>query len=436
MKQLKIAVEYERGLHNASDFTVANVAPNFLGHLLNVEEKDGKKETKYFHNEGTLHQTEFNSQPASSLNQLCLDFLKAEELNDRLSAELGVVNIPISETGAGLAEINPAVMHRVHGYQTIFGKEAVQRLIRISGIHLHIDQYKERAVDQFNALTALRPTIAFTSTSAISHQRKNSMNCHRYHAISDPSDGVFATIPEERGYISSIEELIDRDQRRYTLWLGAFSNPWYRRNNPDLPLTYTVESFRKYFQPENTGYPDIRNRPDIGQGTFELRINDTAPLDLIPAQAGLVLGFCNRILLQDNLAVEIAQKDFDYGFEGRKSVLLPNIETLDYYLSSLAMQEGLELENREVRDYNQALLGFAIKGIPAEEQHYFDPYVEILNSGKNMASQILTHLGHKEQYSESESAQANKLVWEKHQQAMRELEQKIGYKRGQLLCAE
>src|SRR3989344_9536820 len=165
MKPLQIAVEYERGLHHAHDFTVADVAIPFLYHPLNMSKE---VKTKYFHEEGTLHQTEFNSLPASSLAELCLDFLKAEELSDKICVELGVVNIPISETGAGLATINARKMHRIYGYETIFGEKATERLIRISGIHLHIDQYPERLTDQFNALTALLPTIAFTSTSPIS----------------------------------------------------------------------------------------------------------------------------------------------------------------------------------------------------------------------------------------------------------------------------
>ena len=240
MKSLKIAVEYERGLHDAATFMVVNRAPDFLYHPLNIEHSllqkvctrlqkflkfplDAEKgETKYFHEEGTLHQDEFNSLPASSLDELCADFLKAEEISDHICKELGAVNIPISENGAGRAKINPGVQHRIYGYEAVFGKEAVERLIKISGIHLHLDQYKPRLGDQFNALTALRPIIALTSTSPISHQGENSANCHRYKIFADPNYGVFAAVPEEIKYISRIEDLMARDKRRHETWVKRF----------------------------------------------------------------------------------------------------------------------------------------------------------------------------------------------------------------------
>lgn len=415
MEPLKIAVEYERGLHDATDFTVVNIAPRFLAHPLN---KDLKRETGYFVKEGTLHQTEFNSIPSSSLQELCHDFLKAEEISDKISAEFGAVNIPISETGAGSADINPAVMHRTDGYQAIFGKEAVQRLIRISGIHIHIDQYPERLVDQFNALTALRPTIAFTSTSSISHEGKNSVNCHRYIAIADPKDGVFAAIPEERGYIASMEDLLRRDRERYGKWIAAFAAPRNRQAGQDLPLAYGLETFREHFEQENTGYPDVRFRPKIGQGTYELRINDTAPLDIVLAQAAVVLGYVNRIM-QEAVPVEVSRS--------RKSrfnpdkVLLPSSEALGDY-TSLAVKNGLQ--NPEVNCYLYNLLEFAAKGLSPQEQHFLRPLYDLL-AEDNVASQVLNYLGHKPMYSPAEAALANRWMWERHQKGVAVLRERM-----------
>ncbi len=439
MKPLKIAVEYERGLHHAQDFTVADVAIPFLYHPLNMS-KDVK--TKYFHEEGTLHQTEFNSLPASSLAELCLDFLKAEELRDKICAELVDENTPISGTGAGLATINARNLHRIYGYETIFGEKATERLIRISGIHLHIDQNLERLTDQFNALTALLPTIAFTSTSPISHEGKNSMNCHRYHTIADPKEGVFVIpatkdIPkwsENRSYIASIKELEKRNKERYSRWNDEFSNTYNRHKNKNLPLDYNPKSFMLHFTEETTGYPDVRFRPDMGQGTFELRINDSAPLDIVLAQAGLVLGYMNQIMLGD-IPVTVAEnnhKNDNYQFN-KKSVILPNRCMLDHY-TDLAMNYGLE--NPQVRDYLSALCDFAKKGLSDEEQPYLKPYFEMLSTGENVATQLLKSLGHKIIYSPQDGALANRFVWEKHQQAVQTLQEKTGYQRGSLLCAE
>ncbi|MDO8510665.1 MAG: glutamate-cysteine ligase family protein [Nanoarchaeota archaeon] len=416
MGPLKIAVEHERGLHDATDFTVANIAPQFLAHVLN---KDEKRETGYFVKEGTLHQTEFNSVPSSSLHELCQDFLKAEKISDQISAELGVVNIPISETGAGLADLNPATTHRTHGYRAIFGKEAVQRLIRISGIHLHVDQYPERLVDQFNALTALRPTIAFTSTSSISHEGKNSVNCHRYIVIADPITGVFAAIPEERGYITSMDDLLKRDIERYGKWMAAFASPQNRQADQDFPPAYDLGTFRKHFEPENTGYPDVRFRPKIGQGTYELRINDTAPLDIVLAQAAVVLGYVNRIM-QEAVPVEISRTKQSY-FNPNK-VLLPSPETLSDY-TSLAVKNGLQ--HPEVNTYLHNLLEFAKQGLPPQERHFLQPLYELL-AEDNLASQVLNYLGgHKPTYSPAEAARANQWMWKRHKKGVAVLQERM-----------
>ncbi|HLD39821.1 MAG TPA: hypothetical protein VJB13_01645 [Candidatus Nanoarchaeia archaeon] len=433
MKPLQIAVEYERGLHHAHDFRVANLASEFLSHRLNLDERGN---TKYFHREGTRHQTEYNSlRPLSNLNLLCMEFLKAEELSDRISAELGVLNIPISETSAGVAEINPEVMNRVYGYQTIFGNEAVKKLIRISGIHLHVDQFPGRLADQFNALTALRPTIALTSTSSISYLGENKVNCHRYKIIADPKEGVFAKIPEERGYINSMEELERRDQERHNKWSTEFANSYNRRHSKGLPLTYNLDSFLEHFPVEKTGYPDVRNRPNMGKGTFELRINDTAPLNIVLGQAALVLGYNRRILL-DTIPVNIAENNFKndgkYQFH-QNGVLLPNQDTLDYYTLQ-ARDHGLE--NPQVREYLSALCEFAQEGLSAHEQHYLKPYVEMLASGQNLASELLRMLGHKIHYSPQDGALANQFIWNKHQHSIQSLQDKIAYQRGVYVCVE
>ncbi len=421
MEPLKIAVEYERGLYDQNRFTIRNVAHRFLKHRLN---KDRRGES-YFCEEGTRHQNEFNSIPSHSLDQLCLNFLEAEDASDAICHHLGVVNIPINENGSGRGWLNPKVSHRIIGYETIFGKEMVKKLIKITGIHFHIDQHKRRIVDQFNALTALRPSIAFTSTSPISYQRKNNANCHRYLVFADPVEGIFAKIPEEQGYITSLQDLIKRDEERHRKWKERFEAGARQKN--DLPRNY---QFWRHFPRERTGYPDIRYRPDMGKGTLEIRRYDTAPLNVVLAQAGLVLGYINRILDKD-IPIEIAEKDGLYGFDHGK-VLLPNEETLNH-LTTLAAQEGLE--NSQVKKYNGAVNEFARKGIASSEQHYLNPLQEMLESGKNVASQILDHLGHKEQYTLQESARANKFVWEKHQQAVKHLEEKTGYERRFVPCA-
>lgn len=418
MKPLKIAFEYERGLHYSTDFTVANLAPEFLKHSRNLNENG---EPKWFHEEGTGHQTEYNSKPSSCLDELCRDCLKAESISDFICQQLGVVNIPISENGAGTGKLNPEVCHRICGYKTVLGENALNALIKISAIHLHIDQYPLRIVDQFNILTALRPNIAFTSTSPISYLGENSVNCHRYKLIADPVDGVFSAIPEETGYIISLQELMERDVRRHRRWVERFEA---NRRNTVLPPDYDLQKFLEAFPVERTGYPDIRFRQKGKEEdkleTFERRTNDTAPLDIVLAETALNFGYINRIM-RENIPVSIASKPEIYRFTS-KEVILPSNETIEHY-TSLAIKKGLE--DKDVRKYLASIADFAEHGLPENQRHYLDPYCEMLDSGKNLASQLLDYLGHKPYYSHEEAALANKWVWERHRRSVAVLQEKL-----------
>ena len=273
-------------------------------------------------------------------------------------------------------------------------------------------------MDQFNALTALRPTIAFTSTSSISHEGKNSVNCHRYIAIADPITGVFAAIPEERGYITSMDDLLKRDLERYEKWVAVVASPRNRQADQDFPPAYDLGTFREHFEPENTGYPDVRFRPKIGQGTYELRINDTAPLDIVLAQAAVVLGYVNRIM-QEAIPMEISPSKRSY-FDSNK-VLLPSPETLSGY-TSVAVKNGLQ--DPEVNGYLYNLLEFATKGLSPQEQHFLQPLYDLL-AEDNLASQVLNYLGHKPTYSPTEAALANRWMWERHKKGVAALQERM-----------
>ena len=409
-----IAVEYEKGLHYPKCYTVANLAPEYL----NSKHNKNSEGNHIYHKEGTNHQNEFNSKPAATMDELCLDFLNAEYVNELICAELGIINIPISENGAGEGIINQDVSNRTKVYQAIFGEEELHRLIKISGIHIHIDQCEDRITEQFNFLTLYRPTIALTSTSGISHQGINGVNCHRYKLISDPVGGVFSKIPEERDYINSIEELEGRDLVRYEKWKKEFIN------NSDLPEEFFMENF----QPENTGYPDIRYRPDIGVGTFEMRTNDTAPLDVVLGQAALVLYGVNR-MIDENIKISYSNNN-NYSFN-KKEVILPKETTIDHY-TNLAINNGLK--NEEVQKYLLSLINFSREYAPENEKDYFEPLIEMVNSGENLATKIINYVSQhrqkigNENYDVHEVALANKLIYEKQQQAINYLKKRINFK--------
>lgn len=413
MTEIKVAIEYERGLHTLDGF-IANRAPEFLNHPLNQINED-------FVKEATDHQNELNSQPHSSLDELCLNLLNAEKTSRKICQDLGVINIPISENGAGTATINPNpdITARSYAYDIIFGPGTVNRLTKISAMHIHVDQYKNRIVDQYNLMLALLPTIALTSTSPISHEGLNSESCHRYKLFADPEEGVFSKIPEKIDYINSINDLNKRDEERYKTWKYTFDTECWR--NPDLPTDY---NFRKFFKVENTGYAPIRKRPDIGDGTLELRIYDSAPIDVEIGVTGLVLGIIKRAL-ENDISVYIAKDTKDYLYQfSEEGIILPNKKTLEYY-TTLATKYGLEHD--EIKQYNHALEKFARNGLRKSEQHYLDPLRTMINNGKNIASQILDHLGHKLIYTPKDAAKANLFVWDLQQQGIQSLQKKVSY---------
>jgi len=421
MDLYKIALEYERGLFSkpspATALTIAHRASEFLSHPENLN-PDGS--TKVFHKEATDHLIEFNSRPTPSIRELALNFLRAEEICDRISEEQEVLAIPCSKNGVGIPARNsePYVTSRLTGYEIIFGPKMVDQLLTTAGIHYHIDRSKNRRVDQFNALTALRPALALTSTSPLSDKGENSLNCHRYNTIADPEEGMFRGIPEEVRYINSEEDLQERDLRRHDKWKKRFQTN--RKLLTESFQGYGLEQFLKAFPVEKTGYPDIRNRPQMGSGTFEGRTNDTAPVHLVLAHAALVLGYNNQILRGD-IPISIARKFDRYQFE-RKQIILPSRETLNQY-TSLAIKHGLE--NKKVQQYLSVVLEFAYQGLPNQEQHFLDPYFEMLESGKNLASQLIDYIGPKDHYLPADSAFVNHLIWDRHREGIYTLKQKM-----------
>jgi hypothetical protein len=385
---MKIAIEYERGLHDHNGY-VANKALEFLAHPLN---------TKSFVAEGSLHQNEFNSLPHDNTKDLLEDFLVAEDISDKISRELGVYNIPISESGAGIAQLNPKVQYRVEVYEQIFGKESVNKLAKFSGIHLHIDINERRFVDQFNALSCLaRVAVALLSNSPLSYNGKNGLNCHRYYAYWSENDGIFKKIPESQIYIEKIEDLISRDKKRHNNW----AKEWIKKGGREEVFfgNYPV------FSVHNTGYPDIRYRPDIGKGTFELRTTDSAPPDILIAYTDLVLGYVTRIITEQT-KVSFG-KDNKYSFS-KKHIVLPDNELLQNLTNPLIVKGLREPTTTnilaQITDFSKPLMN----------PHHYHTISQMLNDEENIASWLMKQMPSGEKrYSSSETAQMNLKMYQR-----------------------
>jgi len=420
LQKLKIGPEQEFSLYN-DKFMIIDASSQVLDNPANIKPNGHP----YFVKEGTQAQIELNWKPSISLDHLCLQFLEADGAARKMFASSeetkDIKIIPASENGAGLATISKRVAHRTPIYKAIFGD--IEHLIRISGIHNHIDRCPNHAIEQFNVLAAMVPGIAFTSNSPIDYKRINGFNDSRYNLFANPKTGYFKKIPEELTYIKDLQELEVRDQNRYTAWRNAY-----------LASVGNTILFDQNFTIANTGYPAIRNRPDVGKlGTFEARKDDSTTLDIHLGNTGFMLGACNQTC--KGIKVEYATIDGDYDFnsQGDGRIVLPTKEYLANTLICQGVQTGLQSE--ELHHYLTQLLKFAHEGLPEEERHYLNPLFKMINSQENLSTQVLEHLrinkyhtNTKKEYSLEAIQEANKFVWERQQKAIEHFRKLHHYK--------
>jgi hypothetical protein len=402
-----IAGEYERNLFDLKGNRVDKGAL-LIEHPINKE----KNNYLFYHHEGTQTQIEWNSPPSKNISTLKNKFLEQEKLLEELCKEFNILCIPASENGAGgRSQINPKIEYRSQGYNVIFGVETMDLLDPWSGIHYHIDMFKPKIVDQFNALTALaRVSGAITATSTINFEGKNGVNCQRQYFFKHK---IFNEIPELPGYIGEESDLTSRDERRWTQWREKYLE------NGGEPA-----GFDNNFKVYNTGYPDIRRRPDIGKGTLEIRTDDTTTADLFLGSKALVQGYNDKIIY-GNIPVIKAEADWQYKFDDNM-IVLPNSHTLGE-LNQLSIIHGME--SNEVQEYLSQIEHFARPWLKQfSEEKYLDPVKEIIYSGKNNSSQLLNYLKNsgngpnkEDFYSQSALREANLFMWRKQQEAVDKL---------------
>ena len=196
-----------------------------------------------------------------------------------------------------------------------------------------------------------------------------------------------------------MEELVARDQQRYSLWLHASS--------------LDPEEFAQRFHPENTGYAPIRKRDSIGpQGTWEVRTFDTAPVPIAMGAAAIYKGATDRVLIE-GIPVSISKEYGRYRFAS-DHILLPSYETL-LKLEEKAITKGLKDE--EVVNYILQVAAFAEKGLSPPDQAYLEPVYQMLHDSTNPADELMNYL-HRfnpgNVFSPAEGARANLFVRDKY----------------------
>jgi len=398
MSNSTIGSELELTLIDENGYTTNN-APQIL-------DDPRIKEKKCYTDEGTKAQIEVNSAPAHTIHELDQNLQSKLKFLEDICREYGSFPVPVSEFGAGQGEWN--YCNRLKAYLNIIGEHALRNLLPHSGTHLHISQIPGKELQQYYLLQALDPlTYAITSTSSISYKRTNSLNCHR---INNQRNIAFKNFPlhaQLQDYPLSLDELKERDNKRWKQWLKISVNK-------GMP----PEKYLETFQPDNTGYHPIRKRDEIGPtGTFEIRSLDICPSDVRSAASALIKGVHDYVMSR-NILLAIADKFGEYSFTD-KQIVLPHIET-SRRSQDLVIDDGLKPDL--IFNFLFHLLPFAEQGLPKEDQQYLKHFQEIRKTRMNPAHQIMQYmksLGYTgSEFSPEQTAQASLFMRTWHQKTL------------------
>lgn len=357
--------------------------------------------------EGTDAQVEINSQPANTISELEKDVKKRILLLEEICQDHASFPIPASEYGAGkgkLRGMSDPVKNRGPIYLALLGKNALEELRAYSGIHLHLSQIPGRELEQAHLLQALDPlSYALTSTSPISYQGVNSLNCHRINSFRNNVFKEFPLHAKLQPYPSALNEVDAQDTIRWEQWRDALE-----KGSPSL------EGYLNLFKPENTGYAPIRKRDQISPtGTFEVRSFDSAPLDVALAVFAFYKGLHDN-LLSNQRPIKIAEKNQPPSFN-KEEIVLPNYDTLQH-LETEAIKKGMK--SIPIKEYLTHLLPYAKEGLPPKDKPYLHKVKEMLDQSTNPADEIMAYMRqqgyHGHHFTPQQSAQANLFMREKH----------------------
>ena len=362
-----------------NDGFIANRASEIL---LNPKVKNEQLAVK----EGVQSQLEINnSKPHRNINDLAREIVYKLKSLEKICRKENLLIVPISEYGAGRGERNNS-LDRFEVYDKILGKKDNERLITVSGTHVHSGRQPnlEKRLTQHRVLTALDPLIALASTSPIDVNGINGLNCHRAQLLryelgknkENEDENKHESFLEGglENYIASLEELNLRDVYRFLKWENKFV-----KNGGD------IKRFRSLFKVDNTGYSLVRDRPNFKpNGTFESRAFDACPIDALLGIVAIIKGVQDRIF-NENIKVRIAEDTENFQYSS-KEIILPHF----YQLKSLeqsAIKYGL-VDNK-VTNYIKRLVEFAEGGLAQDERKYLGLITEMLEHQDNYATEVM-----------------------------------------------
>ncbi|MBU0456564.1 MAG: glutamate-cysteine ligase family protein [Nanoarchaeota archaeon] len=348
-----------------------NIAPSILS------DPRGKE----FCYESSNARIEINSSPCETIEEIHQDLEERIIRLEKICEEYGTMIVPTgSEYGAGSG--TQKWTPRLEAYPLIIGEHSNRLIKTISAMHAHLSQQPGRVVDQFNLFTALDPVAyAITSTSPLSYEGKNSLNCHRINLVRNLAFNEFPLHSQLLDYVHSVEEIDGRDREKYQQW----SNRWLMRSGKP------IEIFSSLFNSQNTGFSPIRKRDNFGPtGTLEVRSFDIASLDILLAALALYKGTNDR-MINENIEVSFGKDVKDrqeYSFSPKR-IILPNYHTLKNF-EEKTINSGIRSD--DFFNYLTSILAFAEDGLPKEDKKYLDPLKLMLTERMNPADKIMAYL--------------------------------------------
>ena len=150
----------------------------------------------------------------------------------------------------------------------------------------------------------------------------------------------------------------------------------------------------------------------MGKGTFELRINDSCPADLLIAYAAFVQGYVHRAMTAKSIRPASSPEE-PYSFQNEE-VILPHLHTLND-LTTRAIEKGLR--DPTVAEYLQTLVAFAEHGLQNLERRYLQPLRETITTRENCSDRAMHHVDPTwvttpREYSELEARRVNLFMRE------------------------
>jgi len=305
---------------------------------------------------------ELNPLPSSNLHVLNKNLREGLATLQQIAQTLSLSAIPLSDIGPDKTPLRVADKKRYDLYERATGKDSSIADLSACGTHLHID-HQSNIVDQFNLYQSLDPVFAFMSTTHF-FMGKNTVNCGRVNYFRNHIflDAPFMT--QLLDYAKTEEDIQNLQELRSGFFLERLGD------TPEI---------RSIFGGYNNGSSPIRKTDK----TIEIRCADSNMPSFTMAMAALYKGI-TEIVCEGELRVKIAPEHGEYGIDSNE-ITLPSHGTLKE-IEYAAIRHGPE--SQIVHAYLSHIVDIARRGLPEDEQHFLQPFEDVLHTHRNLAKTL------------------------------------------------